>query len=94
MIRLTSKLSEDEGYLIKEEKIIHGVEGYMGEAVEKLAKFENFYDDLAASQDIIAKELEILRSEGKEKTTKFRELFGKKLMNNSTLILLKSYRLE
>jgi len=94
MERLTIKSKKTGDYCVKKELINESEEGFHGEAAEKLAKFENFYQELAASQDIIAKELENLRSEGKEKSTKFRELFTKKLMNNSILILLKSYGLE
>lgn len=97
MTRLTRKLSGKEGhgrYIVDDEKIIHALEGYSGEAVEKLAHFENFYFDLLESQDKISSELEKLRSEGKEKSVRFRELLGQKLMNNNTLIMLKSYKLE
>jgi hypothetical protein len=94
MTRLTKKLDQNQGYLVEDDKIIYGAAGFTGDAVDKLAKFENFYDDLVASQDQISKELESLRNEGKEKSVKFRELLGKKLMNNNTLILLKAYGLE
>lgn len=94
MERLTKKLPVGEGFILDPERITKVSLEYTGEAVEKLARFEDFYDDLLASQDLIARELDKLRSEGKEKSTKFRELFTKKLMNNSILILLKSYGLE
>jgi len=94
MDRLTRVKSQNEGYLVNDEMIIYSVEGYSGDAVVKLAKFENFYDYLMANQEKISKKLEILRNEGKEKSVKFRELFAKKLMGNSTLILLKAYDLE
>jgi hypothetical protein len=94
MERLTTKFEKGEKYLLKKEFVIACESGFSGEAAEKLAKFENFYEELFASQEILGKELDKLRSEGKEKSTKFRELFTKKLMNNSILILLKSYGLE
>ena len=94
MERLTSKSKKSGDYLIKKEHVIEFEDGFSGDAAEKLAKFENFYEELFESQDIISKELEKLRLEGKEKSTKFRELFTKKLMNNSILILLKSFGLE
>ena len=94
MERLTKKTQDGESYFLEKEKVKEGFPGFTGEAVEKLARFEDFYDELQASQDTIAMELEKLRSEGKEKSTKFRELFTKKLMNNSILIQLKSYGLE
>jgi len=97
MTRLTRKLpgkEGHEGYIVGDEKIIHTPEGYSGEAVEKLAQFENFYFDLLASQEKISSELERLRNEGKEKSVRFRELLGQKLMNSNTLILFKAYKLE
>ena len=94
MTRLTEQSSEYGYYILNQDLLSAVTEGYTGEAAEKLAKFENFYDDLVSSQDTLAKELEILRNEGKEKTAKFRELFAKKLLNGSTLILLKAYDLE
>jgi len=97
MTRLTRKppgKEGREGYTVEDEKIIHTPEGYSGEAVEKLAQFENFYFDLLASQEKISSELERLRNEGKEKSVRFRELLGQKLMNSNTLILLKAYKLE
>jgi len=62
--------------------------------MDRLEKFEKFYEDLVASQEGISRELEVLRREGKEKSVKFRELLGKKLLNNSILILLKQYGIE
>jgi len=97
MTRLTRKLpgkEGHEGYILEDEKIMYTPEGYSGEAVEKLAQFENFYFDLLASQEKISSELERLRNEGKEKSVRFRELLGQKLMNSNTLVLLKAYRLE
>lgn len=93
MARFTRKMSGKEYYVVAKDKIARVHEGYTGEAVEKLARFENFYDELVASQEEISKELEMLRNEGKEKSVRFRELFGKKLMNNNTLIMLKYYKI-
>lgn len=97
MTRLTKKIPGKEGYegyIVGHGEIIYTTEGYSGEAVEKLARFENFYFDLLASQEKISSELEKLRIEGKEKSVRFRELLGQKLMNNNTLIRLKAYKLE
>ena len=93
MMRITEKTDQNQ-YIVANEKITQEAEGYSGEAIEKLAKFENLYDDLVASQDLITKELVELRSQGKEKSVKFRELLGKKLLNNSILIQMKGYGLS
>ena len=93
MIRLTKQ--NDQGqYFVEPAAIISLTEGCSGEAIERLAQFENFYYDMISSQATLSKELEELRNEGKEKSVKFRELLGKKLMNNHVLIALKEYGLE
>lgn len=94
MTRLTRKPSQEENYYIEETNLTKDDLGYSGDAVERLANFENFYEDLVASQERISKELTALRSEGKEKSVKFRELLGNKLMNTNMLVLMKQYGLE
>ena len=69
------------------------LKGILGEAVTKLAKFENLYEDLLARQNDIAKELEALRLEDKTRTLKFKQLFANKLTNSNILTLFKSYGL-
>lgn len=85
MERLT-KQSENTGCYITES--IDGTienEGYYGEAIEKLAKFENLYDHLYARRSAIPGELDALRKAGKEKTVTFRELLGEKMVNDMLL---------
>jgi hypothetical protein len=72
----------------------YDVNGYSGEAINKLAKFENIYDDLVESQIEISKKLEMLRDEGKTHSLRFRELMTKKLTNNNVIILFKTYGLH
>ena len=86
MDRLTRVLDNNKFYIVDDDKISREAGGYSGEAVEKLAKFENLCDDLEASQSKISKELEKLRHEGKTKSFKFRELMAKKLTNNNIII--------
>ncbi len=101
MKRLTSKLKGEKTEIdivsaqtidILESDI--GEKVYCGEAITRLASFENFYDDLVSQLDIISLELEQLRSQDKAKSVKFKELMVKKLTNNQILILLKSYGIE
>jgi hypothetical protein len=94
MDRLTRAAGCNNYYIIDDNKIQHDVNGYTGEAVSKLAKFENLYDDLAARQNEIVKELEALRLEGKTRTVKFKQLFADKLVNNNIIILFKTYGLQ
>lgn len=70
------------------------VNGYSGDAINKLAKFENFYDDLISKQNEISKELEKLRVEGKTHSVKFKQLLANKMTNNNIMILLKTYGLQ
>jgi hypothetical protein len=94
MERLTRLLESYELYVVDDTKVQHEVNGYSGEAISKLARFENFYDDLVLKQSDISKELEILRSEGKTNSVKFKQLLANKMTNNNIIILLKSYGLK
>ncbi len=93
MARLTRMLN-NELYIVDDDKVNRDVNGYSGEAISRLAKFENVYDDLVASQNKISEELEKLRNEGKTKSARFRELMVKKLTNNNFIILFKTYGLD
>lgn len=93
MSRLTRAADGNNYYLAGGNKIKHDAEGYTGEVVTKLAKFENLYEDLLARQNDIAKELEALRLEDKTRTLKFKQLFANKLTNSNILTLFKSYGL-
>lgn len=94
MDRLTKSLDNNNFYVVEESKINQEENGYSGEAIIKLAKFENFYDDLISKQTEISKELEKLKSEDKTHSVKFKQLLANKLNNNSILILFKSYGLQ
>lgn len=85
MVRLTKK-SEQNKYMIDPLQL--------DEAVERLAIFENIYEDLIKSQGDIHKELEKLRSEDKTKTVKFKELMVKKLTNNNMIIQFNMYGIK
>lgn len=62
-----------------------------GPAVERLAAFENLYENLLRQQEEISQKLEVLRGQGKTNSYQFRELMGKKLMNSHTLSLIALY---
>ncbi len=93
MARLTRVLN-NEVYIVDDDKVNRDVNGYSGEAVNRLARFENVYDDLVASQNKISEELAKLRDEGKTKSVRFRELMVKKLTNSNFVILFKTYGLD
>ena len=63
----------------------------MESAAARLAAFEDAYERLMARQQEIVTRMEALKSQGKQKTAQFRELFGEKLMNQNTLTLWETY---
>lgn len=93
MDRLTRMLGNNE-YIADDITLNHVDNGYTGEAITRLAKFENIYEDLIASQNQIPKELEKLRNEGKTKSVRFRELMVTKMTNANIIDLFKRYGLK
>jgi hypothetical protein len=93
MERLTRMLN-NEFYIVDDDKVNCDDNGYSGEAISRLARFENVYDDLVASQNKISEELEKLRNEGKTKSVRFKELMVKKMTNSNIIILFKTYGLQ
>ncbi len=61
--------------------------------MNKLERFEKALSDILNEYDKLGKELEILRNEGRQKTTKFRELLGKKLVYSMIITIFKRYDL-
>lgn len=86
-------MDADNCYVVDNSKVQHDVNGYSGDAVTKLAKFENIYDDLLSKQSEITKELEKLRLEGKTRTVKFKQLLANKMANSNIIILFETYGL-
>jgi hypothetical protein len=93
MKRLTS-LDNEKTYIVSTDSIRTKLNGYAGEAIDKLAKFEDFFDDLQTNQSKISDEMEMLRQQDKSHSPRFKELFARKMINNSILILLKQYGLN
>ena len=57
----------------------------------RLAAFEGAYKELADSMITIPAELAKLKAAGKEKTVRYRELFGQKLMNSQIAALFERH---
>lgn len=57
----------------------------------RLASFEAVYQEIFADLKTIPAQLEQLKAEGKEKTVRYRELFGRKLMNNYVISLFERH---
>lgn len=61
--------------------------------MNRLERFEEALKDILKEYDNLGRELEELRNEGKNKTTKFRELLGKKLVYSMIITIFKRYGL-
>lgn len=66
----------------------------LNKAAEALSKFEDLYEYVMSREKTIPEELEKYRTEGKEKSYKFKEAMGQKLMNTSFIILLKRFGIQ
>lgn len=91
MKRFTQKILDKNALVIDDLKI-EGKYAY-GDAIDRLAKFESFYDEITKAQLEISTQLEVLRNEGKDKTVEFKELFTKKLVNNNVIAFLRFHGL-
>jgi predicted thioesterase len=91
MQRITRLLENDTYYVVDETQIQHDAKGYCGEAVTRLAHFENIYDHMLASQGQIIKEMEKLKAEGKTHSVKFKQLLANKITNNDIIALFETY---
>ena len=61
--------------------------------MNKLERFEKALDDIVDEYIKLGKELEELRNDGKIKTTKFKELLGRKLVYSMIITIFKRYDL-
>ena len=92
MERVT-KLLEDNSYIVSKNLISQNEIGYSGDAIEKLAKYENLHEELRKRQNKIIKEMEELKSLGKNKTVKFNQLLAEKITTNNILSIFEVYGL-
>lgn len=90
MRRLTSYNQESQSYTVELPDIVPIKEGYGGDAIEKLANYENLRERIEEEQKQISQELDKLRSQGKSKSVKFREGMSKKLMNSYVLSIFQA----
>ncbi len=92
MERLTYKINNI--YYVDKDKINQDEKGYTGEALEMLAKFENYYEDLVLKQDEVVKEMDKLRAENKTNTVKFKQLLANKLNNSNNILILRQFGIQ
>lgn len=90
MERLTRK-SENNVFVVGNDKVKHDESGYSGEAIDKLAKLEDMYEKLITREKEIIEEMESMRVDGRMHTPKFRALEASKISTNTMLILFQKY---
>jgi len=66
-------------------------ESSLPQAIQRLAAFEDVLEELAIGQADIPLELAKLKAAGKEKTVRYRELLGQKLLLNEMAALLERH---
>lgn len=94
MARLTYRVADSPAYRADVQSVEISADGCAGEAIERLARFENFYDALIEEQEALLAELDRLRKEDKQKTVKFRESLAQRIMNNNLIARLHGLGLD
>ncbi len=61
--------------------------------MDRLQRFERALNDIIGEYNKLGEELENLRQQGKSKTTKFRELLGKKIVYSMIITIFNRYDL-
>lgn len=77
MRRYTKKINDI--YCIDFEVILISDQQIKGEAINRLAEFEDFYDELIKEKEFIISQLELSRDKGNIKSATFRQLFISKM---------------
>lgn len=77
MKRFTKK-SESDYYVERDEVRLSDMK-VVGNAIDQLALFEDFFDGLLLEKDQIVEQLDALRKAGNTKTVTFRQLFANKI---------------
>lgn len=91
MKRYTKKI--DDKYTT--DKIIKTEDGYQGEAIERLAIFENMIESILLEQVELAQKMDELKDPHTGKVHwRAKEFMGKKMTNQAILIALKYHGIE
>lgn len=80
MARYTRKAEDGAGYVAAADSVTACAEGWRGPAVDRLAVLEELCERLEKRVREIPQEQAALRAQGWEKTVRFRELTGEKMM--------------
>lgn len=65
----------------------------LDEAINRLGLFEDMVESITTDQTEISERLEELRKNNQEKSYRFRELIGRKLVNNAFISLLEAKKI-
>ena len=63
------------------------------DAIERLAMYEDLYEEILSQYERLTAQLAAKRSEGREKTARFREDLGNKLLYSQMISMFKQYKL-
>lgn len=85
---------EERFYIMAEDLIFKTDKGFCGKAVDRLAQFEAMFEALVKNQEMMSKELEKMRLEGKSKSLRFKEMMTKKLIESNMIIYFKINGIE
>ena len=91
MERFTEKAEGGKGYVAAAGSIQAGAGGWQGQAVDRLAAFENMRAALERRIADIPGELAALRAQGREKSVRFRELTGERMMAMAWMDMMKEF---
>lgn len=94
MLRMTQANKANDTFAVEASLVERAGTTCQGPAIDRLARFENAYEFLLARQDKIAADLEQLRSQGRTQSVSFKQLLAEKLMNQSILVLFRSFGLD
>jgi hypothetical protein len=86
--RITIKT--EYNYIVAEQYVERSEGGYSGAAIERLARFENAYEELERLSETILQEIEELKIRDRTHSVIFKEKLGMKVMNANTLNMFKA----
>ena len=91
MMRFTQKAADGNGYVAAAGSVAACEGGWRGQAVDRLGAFETMREELQRRIDDIPGALAQLRAQGREKSVRFRELTGERMMAMAFMEQMKDF---
>lgn len=91
MVRFTKAAEDGSRYFVEESSIYRRDGGYRGLAIDKLAMFENCFEDLLRSQDELLNEMKLLRKQKEIQSDRFRRLMIQKKLQGNLIAHMRQY---